>query len=303
MNENSTPLAADDDNLALLKQLHIKPLVSWPVVAILAIGLPLALFLIVAVTCEWINPVLAAIPGGIIGYYLFTPIHEAIHRSASNKEQINDLIAMLTVNILLPYISHKVLRWGHMQHHRFTNEGGKDPDAMLTKHWYSFLLWPFFELSYLPAYLASSRPTKEVRQVLWQLPLGVAALTMLFLFCGWKLLLFWLLASRLGLMLIVLVFVFLPHHPHDIMQKDDFYGATMLREGREWLLTPLMVYQNWHLVHHIYPTIPFYRLKRAWYAREAFHEARNPARVAAFSLHPKESRAQSDMPSTPTASQ
>ncbi len=294
MNAQTTTPIANDDNVALLKQLHVKPPISWPVVAILTVCLPLALFLIVAVTCEWVNPVPAALVGGIVGYYLFTPIHEAVHRSASNNEKINDALAMLTVNLLLPYISHKVLRWGHMQHHRFTNEGGKDPDALLTKHWYSFLLWPFFELSYLPAYLASQRPAKEVRQVLLQLPLGVAALALLFWFCGWKLLLFWVLASRLGLALIVLVFVFLPHHPHDIMQKDDFYGATMLRDGWEWLLTPLMVYQNWHLVHHLYPTIPFYRLKKAWYAREAFHEARNPARVAAFRLHAKESRARND---------
>jgi fatty acid desaturase len=290
---NQTPtFTSTDDNPELLKRLHIKPKISWPVVAILVVTLPLALFLIVAVTCEWINPVLAAIPGAIIGYYLFTPIHEAVHRSASNDEKINDLLAMLTINLLLPYISPKALRWGHMQHHRFTNEVGKDPDASLTHRWYSYFLWPFFELSYLPAYfrVAKQRPKSEVRQIILQLPLGVAALAILFWFCGWKLFVFWFLASRMGLALIVLVFVYLPHHPHTILQKDDFYGATMLRDGWEWLLTPLMMGQNWHLVHHLYPTIPFYRLKKAWYAREAFHESHNPARVDAFSLQAKESR-------------
>lgn len=31
------------------------------------------------------------------------------------------------------------------------------------------------------------------------------------------------------------------------------------------------MYQNHHLMHHLYPTIPFYRYGRAWKAREAWH--------------------------------
>ena len=52
--------------------------------------------------------------------------------------------------------------------------------------------------------------------------------------------------------------------------------------GWEWLLTPLMMYQNYHLVHHLYPTVPFYRYKKAWLAREQFHESHHPAKVRAF---------------------
>jgi beta-carotene hydroxylase len=289
-----------NDNPELLKQLHVKPPVSWPVVGILAVALPLALLLIVAVTLEWINPWLAAIPGSLIGFYLFTPIHEAVHRSASNQETVNNLIAMLTINLLLPYVSHKLLRWGHMQHHRFTNEVGKDPDRMLTNHWYGALvLWPFFELFYLPQYFkaAAQRPKSEVRQVIWQIPFGLAALGLLFAFCGWKLFLFWFVSSRVGLWLIVFVFVYLPHHPHDTLQKDDIYGASSMREGNDWLLTILMAGQNRHLVHHLYPTVPFYRMKQAWEARQAFHESHNPARVRAFALEPvRESRQEAAPP-------
>ena len=280
----------DQDNPEWLKQLHVKPPISWPVVGILSVALPVALYLIVAVTMEWINPVLAALPGALAGYYLFTPIHEAVHRSASNREWVNTLIAALTINLLLPYVSPKLLRWGHMQHHRFTNEIGKDPDRLLTNHWYGpLVLWPFFELFYLPQYLkqAHTRPKAEVRQVLWQLPAGLAALGLLFVFCGWKLLLFWFLASRLGLWLIVFVFVYLPHHPHDVLQKDDIYGASSMREGHEWLLTILMAGQNRHLVHHLYPTVPFYRMKQAWEARQAFHESQRPVRVKGFAITPE----------------
>ena len=62
------------------------------------------------------------------------------------------------------------------------------------------------------------------------------------------------------------------------------YQATSNRKGFEWLLTPLLLSQNYHLVHHLYPTVPFYRYLRVWRAREAFHRSRNPAQVSAFGV-------------------
>lgn len=284
------PDAFPADDPARLRQLHVKPALSLPVAGILAVALPLALYLIVGVTRGVLHPVLAALPGALVGYYLFTPIHEAVHRNASNREWVNTLIAVLTIDLLLPYVSPRLLRWGHMQHHRFTNEVGRDPDRLLTRHWFGpLVLWPFFELFYLPQYWRerASRPAGEVRQVLLQIPAGLAALGLLFWFCGPPLLLFWFIASRLGLWLIVLVFVYLPHHPHDVLQKDDMYGASSLREGHEWLLTILMAGQNRHLVHHLYPTVPFYRMKQAWEARRHFHERQRPVRVSGFGLTPR----------------
>jgi fatty acid desaturase len=66
------------------------------------------------------------------------------------------------------------------------------------------------------------------------------------------------------------------------VQRRSLNQATVIRTGWEWLLTPLMMYQNYHLVHHLYPTVPFYRYKKAWLAREQFHESHQPAKVTAF---------------------
>jgi fatty acid desaturase len=55
----------------------------------------------------------------------------------------------------------------------------------------------------------------------------------------------------------------------------------------EWLLTPVLLYQNYHLVHHLYPTVPFYRLLKVWNAKKDYHEAQNPAIVDTFSLGPR----------------
>lgn len=39
-------------------------------------------------------------------------------------------------------------------------------------------------------------------------------------------------------------------------------------------MTPLMLYQNYHLVHHLHPSIPFYRYIQAWRNNENIYLSR-----------------------------
>ena len=55
----------------------------------------------------------------------------------------------------------------------------------------------------------------------------------------------WLLATRIALFLVASVFVYLPHYPGVVPDKDDAYLATTIPMGWEWLLTPLLVYHNY----------------------------------------------------------
>jgi len=59
-------------------------------------------------------------------------------------------------------------------------------------------------------------------------------------------------------------FNWLPHQQHKVSEAEKFYMATTVRTGWYWLMTPLRAYQNFHLVHHIYPRAPFYRTGRIW---------------------------------------
>ena len=36
------------------------------------------------------------------------------------------------------------------------------------------------------------------------------------------------------------------------------------------VLTALTLFNNFHLIHHLYPGVPFYRLSRIWYHQEDF---------------------------------
>lgn len=86
--------------------------------------------------------------------------------------------------------------------------------------------------------------------------------------------------------MIAVVFVILPHAPNKVGQEEDKYMATTMRMGWEWLLTPLLVYQNYHLIHHLYPEIPFYKMHKAWYLKYDEINAHNVSFQTAFGVAP-----------------
>ena len=86
---------------------------------------------------------------------------------------------------------------------------------------------------------------------------------------GWglELLLFVLIPARLGIAALAFGFDYLPHRPHTTPARVDRFQATAVRPS-PWL-TPLMLGQNFHLVHHLYPAVPFYRYGAVWRLRES----------------------------------
>ena len=52
---------------------------------------------------------------------------------------------------------------------------------------------------------------------------------------------------------------------------------TRNRVGVERVLTPLLLYQNYHLVHHLHPVVPFYRYVAVWRRNEEQYLADDPA--------------------------
>ena len=81
---------------------------------------------------------------------------------------------------------------------------------------------------------------------------------------GLQVLMLWFLPSRLILLTLGFSFFWLPHVPHDTTQEENFTRATTVRQGFEWFLGPVLQYQNYHLIHHLYPMTPFYNNYKVW---------------------------------------
>ncbi|MEH6347324.1 MAG: fatty acid desaturase [Bermanella sp.] len=281
------------DNEALFKQLTKRPQIAWPTVA-LFIFLSVGLFTSTYCVLQDIIPFWAALClNSLFIYQAFTVVHDATHNSLSLNKTLNQTLGQVATFMLSPVLSFKTMRYVHMQHHRFANDPIKDPD-----HWLSTgSLWtlPFrlsvLDLRYTFYYLRNglwkTRPKSEIQSQLIAQITGILTFVAIYQ-AGFLMdaILLWILPSRIAILFLALAFAFLPHYPHDASAQENQYKASNNRVGFEWLLTPLLLGQNYHLVHHLYPTVPFYRYLRVWKAKEKTHLENDPLTMKAFSITP-----------------
>ena len=229
----------------------------------------------------------------IAAYISFTPAHDASHNAVSTNRQLNEWVGRIATALQSPVPFFRTFRYIHMQHHRFTNDETKDPDvyAGTGPRWLLPFKWATLDLNYFYYYFKPSvfmkRPNSERRELYLAFLFGIVVFAAVTLAGGleYYLLLFFI-PTRITAVFLALTFDFLPHYPHHAHAKDEPFRCTSNRVGMEWLLTPVLLYQNYHLVHHLYPTVPFYRYLKVWKAKKHYHESQNPAITDTFSLGP-----------------
>lgn len=233
---------------------------------------------------------MGAIINGLLTYGLFSVIHDASHHSLSSNKALNETVGSIGLFFLFPYAPMVALRWVHNRHHIYAN-GPMDPDRFEHESpwWQVPFRWSFFDGYYI--YYFFKHGGKVLKRHAKALIVYYTLLVLLFaaslyLDFGYELFMLWFIPSRITLFLIAIVFVILPHQPALVAQNEDPYMATTMRLGWEWLLTPLMVYQNYHLIHHLYPDIPFYKMHKVWYLKYDEINAKNISKQTAFGLQP-----------------
>ncbi len=282
------------DDLKRFQALNQRPSIAWPTLMLLA-----AAFVVFGLsTLAYVQGVLplfwAMLFNTIAVYVSFTPAHEASHNAVSTNRQLNEWVGRIATALLSPVPFFRMFRYIHMQHHRFTNDEARDPDFYIATgpRWGLPLKWATMDVSYFHHYLRPSvfmeRPKSERRELYLAVLFGMVVFTAVTL-VGWLdyyLLLFFI-PTRITVLWLAFAFDFLPHHPHQVQGEDEPFRCTSNRVGMEWVLTPVLLYQNYHLVHHLYPRLPFYRYISVWRARQRHHESQDPAIVDTFSLGPK----------------
>jgi beta-carotene hydroxylase len=263
-------LPARGDSKTSLKALTHAPALAWPTVAVFVSAVS------VMACCDTLAlrgllPLWAAcLLNSLAGYSLFSVVHDSIHRAVSSNSRLNDWFGRIAIVSVSPMVTLGLFRWGHIQHHRFAN-GPRDPDAWLHgPAWSLPLRWVLIDVWYFLYILKAIRGGDKVAARHFKPTLVACALTVLgiVLACrygyGMDLLVLYFLPARLTLLLLGFSFFWLPHVPHDTPQEQNLYRATTVRLGLEWLMTPLLQNQNFHLLHHLYPSTPFYNNGRLW---------------------------------------
>lgn len=237
--------------------------------------------------------------GAAVTFLMFSVLHEATHHAISTNTRLNNLFGHLSVPFVVAWSTFPLVKFIHIEHHRNTNEPKAiDPDAWCSEGpwWQLPLRWGTIDVWYVAFYLRriKERPRAEVATTLAVFTAVVGVFVALAI-AGYGAALLWayLIPQRFGIVILAWWFDYLPHHGLTETQRQNKYQATRVRVGGEKVLTPLFVYQNYHLVHHLHPSVPFYRYVRAWRRNEQAYLDRNAAISTWFgrSLTPSEYRA------------
>ena len=201
-----------------------------------------------------------------LAYMAFTPQHEAVHGSVSKKyAALNGVVGRLSgVPLLSPFHAFKRL---HLTHHKHTNDPEKDPDFWSGKGpWFILpLRWLTQDFYYWYISITSIKETSKTRKT------EVIGTLVVFYGTAWWMALnghleaviwAWIVPSRVASALLAFMFDYLPHRPHRIAAKTNPFKAT--RNIQAPVVTMIFLAQNYHLVHHVFPTAPFYRYVRIW---------------------------------------
>ncbi len=273
--------------------LYQTPAVAWPTLLLFTLALGLWLAALVAALQRLIPPPLAILLQTIAAFMQFTVLHDGVHRSLlRGYPRLNDVVTSLAGAFLGLVGVGAAFRYAHFKHHRLTNEQ-QDPD-LWSGHGRFFTLplqWASADLYYGVVILRdwSGIPLKER----WQMVFGVLLLVAVFAVCvaaghGWDAFWYWLVPARLAILWLAFAFNYLPHHPHRVVQRHNPYAATNVREGGEPAMKWLFLYQNYHLIHHLFPSVPFYRYLKIWRKNEAEFVRQGTSVVPWYGLEARE---------------
>ena len=259
------------------------PAVAWPTVGLLVLGYVLwfgsAAAYLTGTFAWWVSiPISAA-----ASYMLFTVAHDTAHHSVSSNKALNDWLGRLSTPLFAPHASLPTWRFIHMQHHRFTNhEDGSDPDAytMRGPSWQRPFRWITIDLYYMVFYLPKlmKRPRQERIEQLITLVVFAGVIVASIVTGNFvNLLVVLILPCRLAVLYLAWAFDYLPHNGLHDKPSDNKLRTTRNRIGLERLMSPMLLYQNYHLVHHLHPLVPFYRYIAVWRRNEEKYLEGDPA--------------------------
>ena len=201
----------------------------------------------------------------VAAYASLTPAHEAAHGNIGGRARpwLDVVVGQISLLCLLgPFLPFRTV---HLRHHAHTNDPERDPDMWMAG---PTILAPLRAATILQYYWwCYWRPPSGVRTdlhyrgyaVVFFSLLGAAFAALVAAGHALTVAVVIVMPAWLALGVLAVVFTLLPHHPHT--HGDRFLGA---RARPGWLRTTLLLGQNYHLVHHLWPTVPWYRYGAAY---------------------------------------
>ena len=200
-------------------------------------------------------------------YLVFTVMHDSMHRTAHQSRVVNDLLGRLSALPLT--VTMPLFRAVHYEHHSHTNDPERDPDLIVsrTPRWALSFWCVSIVFEYRRHYFGRRmwRDRADLVEALAMEAFLVAVIVASIVTGTFgTLAVVWLGPALIAVTVLALAFDFLPHYPY---RSQDRYLDTRVYPGR--VLNVLLLGQNYHLVHHLWTTIPWFRYQRVFGQIEA----------------------------------
>ncbi|MGK7891561.1 MAG: fatty acid desaturase [Leptolyngbyaceae cyanobacterium] len=192
-----------------------------------------------------------------------TIIHDASHKSAHRNKFIN--AAMGHGSALLLGFSYPVFLRVHLQHHACVNDPENDPDHFVSTGGPLWMIPARF--LYHEVFFFQRRLWRKYDLGGWLFDrLAFALLIYWVIQLDWTnyFLQYWALPALVAGFVSGLFFDYFPHRP--FKERDRWKNARVYPNP---VLNWLIMGQNYHLVHHLWPSIPWYHYQTAYYATQA----------------------------------
>jgi beta-carotene hydroxylase len=184
-----------------------------------------------------------------------TVIHDASHNSAHRNRTVNALLGHGSALIL--GFSFPVFTRVHLQHHAHVNDPENDPDHFVSTGGPLWLIAARF--FYHEIYFFKRRLWRNWELLEWFLG-RLAVVLLVFAACQFDFLgyifNYWFSPALVVGIALGLFFDYLPHRPFE--ERDRWKNARVYPSA---ILNLLIMGQNYHLVHHLWPSVPWYKYK------------------------------------------
>lgn len=232
-----------------------------------------ALSLITLSTCGywlWSWPDWICFSANVLALHLSgTVIHDASHNSAHRNRVFNAILghgSALMLGFAFPVFTRV-----HLQHHAHVNDPENDPDHFVSTGGPLWMIAARF--FYHEIFFFKRQLWRKYELLEWFLSrLFVATIVIVACEYGFisYVMNFWFVPALVVGIALGLFFDYLPHRP--FQERNRWKNARVYPSP---LLNLLILGQNYHLVHHLWPSIPWYKYQPAYYATKPLLDAKD----------------------------
>lgn len=189
-----------------------------------------------------------------------TVIHDASHNSAHSNRIINSILghgSALMLGFAFPVFTRV-----HLQHHANVNDPENDPDHFVSTGGPLWMIAARF--FYHEIFFFKRKLWRKYELLEWFLSrLFLFSIVFLGIHFGFiaYVMNFWFVPALVVGIALGLFFDYLPHRP--FKERDRWKNARVYPSR---VLNLLIFGQNYHLIHHLWPSIPWYKYEPAYYA-------------------------------------